>query len=104
MAAATVTAAQGYYYPAAAAKVGAVAKVGANGVIAGGKLAAKCVGDVCTVVANEASKVANKVVGRPRSIDGPVLSDRAVNDPDKDTLLASRYGGPEPESDKDDLE
>ena len=95
-AAATVTASQGPNFQAAADKIGSAAVVGYKGAIAGGKMVGTCVGNVCKVVAN-------KVRGH-RSIDGPVLSVRAVNVPDENAVLISRYAEPELESDKDHLE
>jgi hypothetical protein len=92
-AAAAVTASQAPNFIAAANKIGNTAVVGYNGVIAGGKLVGQCVNDVCKVVAS-------KVTGS-RSLDGPVLSDRAFNVPDADMDLFARLAEPEPESDED---
>jgi hypothetical protein len=112
-AAATVTASQGEKFPAAAKKLGKAAEVGKDMSIAGGKYVGQCIAGACKVVIK-------KVTGQ-RSIDGPVLSVRAVNVPDEDgnlvarfaepeqeldedAVLVSRYAEPEPESSEDNLE
>jgi hypothetical protein len=81
--AAAVTASQGPRFKESIAVAGAKAKVGKDGIIAGGKYVGKCVKHVCKVVYKKAT-------GAKRSIDGSTFQGE-VHVPSEDGYIVARF-------------